>query len=106
MKRLHDRAVFKPIDVTKLSPEERRKTMRSLIFLREKRLDNQGANLRRRSKQRSWMEREETSCPTAQVESILSTAVIEAKEGRNVMTADIPNAFVQTSVPKTDSDER
>jgi hypothetical protein len=57
------------------------------------------------SKQRSWMYREETSSPTAQVESILLTAVIEAKEARDVVTADIPNAFVQTSVPNTDSDE-
>jgi hypothetical protein len=50
------------------------------------------------------MEREETASPTAQVESILLTAVIDAKEGRDVMTADIPNAFVQTDVPSTDSD--
>jgi hypothetical protein len=35
-------------------------------------------------------------------ESILLTGMIEAKENRDVMTADIPNAFVQT---KIDQDE-
>jgi hypothetical protein len=50
------------------------------------------------------MEREETLSPTAKGESILLTAVIEAKEGRDVMTVDIPNAFVQTTVPQTDNE--
>jgi hypothetical protein len=105
IKQLHDRAVFKPIDVNTPSQGERKKTSHSLIFLTEKK----DGTIKARtcadgSKQRSWMEREETSSPTAQVESILLTAVIEAKEGRDVMTADIPNTFVQTSVPETDSD--
>jgi hypothetical protein len=79
--------------------------MRSLIFLTEKRDGTiKARTCANGSKQRSWMEREETASPTAQVESILLTAVIDAKEGRDVMTADIPNAFVQTDVPSTDSD--
>jgi hypothetical protein len=31
-------------------------------------------------------------------ESHIITALIEAKQGQNVMTADIPNAFVQMDV--------
>jgi hypothetical protein len=37
MKQLHQRAVFKPLDVSTLSFDEKRKTMRSLIFLTKKR---------------------------------------------------------------------
>jgi hypothetical protein len=37
MKQLHQRAVFKPLDISRLSFDEKRKTMRSLIFLTEKR---------------------------------------------------------------------
>ena len=37
MKQLHDRAVFKTVDISTLSPTEKKKTMRSLIFLTEKR---------------------------------------------------------------------
>jgi hypothetical protein len=105
MKQLYDRTVFKTVDISTLSPTEKKKTRRSLIFLTEKR----DGTIKARtcadgSKQRSWMEREETTSPPAQVQSILLTAVIEAKENRDVMTADIPNAFVQTDVAHTDSD--
>jgi hypothetical protein len=37
-------------------------------------------------------------------ESVLLTAVIEAREGRDVATCDIPNAFIQTNVQTEDSD--
>ena len=35
-----------------------------------------------------------------QMESILITATINAKQKHDVMTADIPNAFVQTDLDK------
>jgi hypothetical protein len=73
MTKLHDRAVFKPLDISALSFDER-ETMRSLIFLTEKR----DGTIKARacatgSNQRSRIEREETASPTAQVESILLT---------------------------------
>ena len=37
MKQLHDRTVFKPVDISKLTKEERDQAMNSLIFLVEKR---------------------------------------------------------------------
>ena len=40
---------------------------------------------------------------TATLESILLTVVIEAKEGRDIMTTDLPNAFIQAKMPDTDS---
>ena len=52
------------------------------------------------STQCDYMERDEAASPTAMTESILITAVIDAKQNQDVMTADIPNAFVQTDVDK------
>jgi hypothetical protein len=49
------------------------------------------------STQRAYTERDEAASPTAMTESILITGVINAKERCNVMTADIPNAFVQSN---------
>ena len=49
----------------------------------------------------SW---EEVSSPTVSAESTLLTAVMEAHEGRDVATCDIPNAFIQTEVEEVDSD--
>jgi hypothetical protein len=46
------------------------------------------------------MEHDDAASPTAMTESILITATIDAKQKRDVMTADIPNAFVQTNVDK------
>jgi hypothetical protein len=43
--------------------------------------------------------------PTAALESIMITGVIEAKEGRDILTCDIPNAFIQALLPKKDPGE-
>jgi hypothetical protein len=50
------------------------------------------------STQRAYMSREEASSPTAASEAILITGVIDAKQNRDVMTLEIPNAFVQTEI--------
>jgi hypothetical protein len=54
-----------------------------------------------------WMSREDSTSPTAALESVMLTAIVYAKEGRDVMTCDIPNAFIQTKLPNIeDGDER
>ena len=50
------------------------------------------------STQRDYMDHEDANCPTAATESILITALIDAKQKRDVMTANIPNALVQTDI--------
>jgi hypothetical protein len=73
--------------------------MESLIFLVEKRDGRVKARTcANGSTQRAYMERDDAASPTAMTESILITATIDAKQKRDVMTADIPNAFVQTDV--------
>ena len=49
---------------------------------------------------RDWISREDKSSPTAHTESILLTSGIDAMEGRDMMTLDIPNAFIHAHVPK------
>ncbi len=39
--------------------------------------------------------KEEAASPTPQLESVLLTSVIDAQEGRDVRTMDVPNAFIQ-----------
>ena len=48
---------------------------------------------------REWHTREEATSPTASLESIFLTSIISSKENRDVMSADIPNAFIQASMP-------
>ena len=105
MKQLHDRNCFKPVNITTLSPTEKKRALESLIFLTEK----QDGTIKARhcangSVQREWMSRENVSSPTVNTESTLLTAVIEAEEGREVATCDIPNAFIQTQVEEVDQE--
>ena len=47
---------------------------------------------------RAWLPREETTSPMAALESIFLTTMIDAKEGKDIMTNDIPNAFIQVEI--------
>ena len=49
---------------------------------------------------REWLSKDDAASPTAFLESIILTAMVDAKEGRDVMSADVPNAFIQTSMPE------
>jgi len=49
---------------------------------------------------RSYIDKEDSASPTAANESINITCSIDAHKNRDIMTADIPNAFVQTELPK------
>ena len=73
--------------------------MESLIFLTEKKDGRiKARTCANRSTQQEYTDRDEAASPTAMAELHIITAVIEAKQGRDVMTADILNAFVQTDV--------
>jgi hypothetical protein len=78
------------------------------MFLGEKRCRTVKGRMVYNGKQtREWLSRENSASPTAALESIMLTAVIDAHEERNVMTCDIPNVFIQALLPKVkDRDER
>ena len=52
------------------------------------------------NKQRNHIDKTDATSPTAALESVLLTATIDAKEGRDVAIVDIPNAFVTTRIEK------
>jgi hypothetical protein len=53
------------------------------------------------------LSREDSASPTAALESIMVTAVIDAHEGRVVMTCNIPNAFIEALMPEVkEGDDR
>jgi hypothetical protein len=49
---------------------------------------------------REWLSREDSASPTVALESIMLTAFIDAHEECNVMTCNIPNAFIQALMPE------
>ena len=50
------------------------------------------------------MEHDEVTSPTVSTEGTLLATVIEAQEGQDIATCDIPNTFVQTHVEEKDKD--
>ena len=54
---------------------------------------------------REWLSREDCASPTAAMESIFLTVTVDAKENRDVMTNDVPNAFIQTEMEKVKEGE-
>jgi hypothetical protein len=54
---------------------------------------------------REYINKEDAASPTAATESILLTVTIDTKESRDIMSADIPNAFVQMYI-KNDKNEK
>jgi len=54
---------------------------------------------------RQWAGRKQTTSPTPKTESSFPTAMIDACEARDVMSADGPSAFAQTQSDAEDGDE-
>lgn len=103
----HQRKCFHPISIPEMSPRERKRAMESLIFLVEKRDGRiKARTCSNGSIQRNWMSKEEASSPTAHLESVLLTAVIDAEEDREVRTIDIPNFFIQTKINKKPGEDK
>ena len=50
------------------------------------------------------MSKDEAASPTTATDSVLLTGTIEAKQERDVMSLDVPNAFVQTEIPLKDKE--
>ena len=104
MDQLHRRNCFTPIDVATMTVDERQKTVNALMFLGEKRDKSvKGRMVYNGKPTREWLSREDSTSPTAALESIMLTAIVDAKEGRDVMTCDIPNAFIQTRLPNIET---
>ena len=107
LKQLHSRKCFGPIAVEALTKIERDRAQQALMYLAEKRDGTIKGRLVYNGKPtREWLGKEESSSPTVGLDSLFLTVMIDGKENRDVMTADIPNAFIQTPIEKLDTEDR
>ena len=92
---MHQRICFKPELVKNLTPMERKQAMRGLMILRQKKDGTTKGRLAYNGKPtRTWISREEASSPTASQEGIFLTSTVDANERRDIMSVDIPNAYI------------
>ena len=100
---LHHHDTFEPLDPKKLSKEDKKAALESHLFLEQKRDGKiKGHAIAGGDKQCGIIPKEEATSPTVSLEAVSLTAMIDAQEGCNVATVDIPNAFVQTKLEKAE----
>jgi hypothetical protein len=99
MKQLHDRKCFQAIYAESLSDVERKRALELLLFVVEKKSELlKSRHCANGNPQRQWMDREEVSSQTVSTEALFIRAAINAAEGGDVATCDIPTAFIQTDL--------
>ena len=80
----------------KVTHDIRKESLPYLMFLKRKRCGKiKGRECADGRKQREFISQEEASSPTVSAHALMATCIIDAIEGRNVATADIPGAFFQ-----------
>ena len=99
VEQLHTRKVSKPVDGNILTKEQKRASLRYLMFLTKKRCGRiKARGCADGRKQRETTRKEDASAPTVSIEAVMLSAVIDAMEGRDVATVDIPGAFMQADI--------
>ena len=86
--------VIMPVDTHTLTLQEKVKALPAVNLIKEKRNgDIKGRTFINGSKQRKYLKQDESiASPTASLESLITTSLIDAYKGRDVATYDIPGA--------------
>ena len=95
---LHQCGAFQPILHSVIEPQLRDNVLESHLFLDKRDDDIKARLVAGGDKQRHYTSSVDVSSPTCTHESIVLSAVIDAKENMDVAIVDIPNAFIQTPV--------
>ena len=89
-----------PISIDELTPQERKKAVQALMFLSEKcectvkgRLVYNSANTRK------CIDQDKVTSPAAAQESVILTGIIDMKEERDMIVADVSNMFIHACIP-------
>jgi hypothetical protein len=99
VEQLYTRKVSKPVDGDNLTKEQKRATLRYLMFLTQKRCGRiKARGCADGRKQRETTNKEDASAPTVSIEAVMLSSTIDACEGRDVATVDIPGAFMQADI--------
>lgn len=97
MQQLDEMKVLKP--VSDIDDKMKKDALEYLMFLKEKRCGKiKGRGCANGTKQWKYTSKHEKSAPTVATEALLLSCVIDAKEGRDVATCDIPGAFMQADM--------
>jgi hypothetical protein len=92
---LDDRKIFSPLKPNELSASTKRNALNLITMVKEKRCGKiKGRACADGRKQRRYIQKEEVTSPTVQLESLMLSLLIDAHEKRDVATADVAGAFL------------
>jgi len=99
LQQLHYREVIEPVKTSDMTGEQRRRALNYLMYLKQKRCSRiKARGCADGRKQQIYKTKDETRSPTVYTESVFLTSVIDAMEGRKVVTVDIPGAFMHSDM--------
>ena len=105
LQQIHDMEGFQPKHWHELTEEQRKKALKYLMYLKEKRDGKiKGRGCADGRSQRLYTTKIESSSPTASLAGLMLSCMIDAYEERDVATVDIPGAFLQTKMPDDEED--
>ena len=92
---MHERVRFRAVAVAELTRRERQRAQEGLMLLtRKKSGDVKGRLVYNGKGTRSWISREDKSRPIVLNKSLMLTCAIDAFQKRNIMSLDIPSAYI------------
>ena len=93
------RKVMEGRSANDLTTGQKRAALKYLMFLKQKRCGKiKGCGCADGRKHWMYKSKDETSSPTISTEALFLTCLIDAMEGRCVVTCDVPGAFMQTDI--------
>ncbi len=105
VKQIHMQNIFVPKHWDDLTLKQKGTILESFIFVEQKKSGVDKARMVINGSQlHDHITKEEASSPTAFTESVILTSIVDAKEGRDVSTVDILNAFAQTVITDSHKD--
>jgi Reverse transcriptase (RNA-dependent DNA polymerase) len=96
---LHNKGVFEPKHASSLTSAQKRASLRAVNLIKEKRTGElKGRTCADGSIQRSLYDKSETTSPTVATDALMYTLLIDAKERRDVATADVVGAYLNADM--------
>ena len=96
---LEELSVFEGIDPKTLTSKQRRSALRAINLIKEKRTGKlKGRTVADGRPQRSLCDKSETTSPTVSVDALMLSLMIDAKEDRDVATADVAGAYLKADM--------
>ncbi len=96
---LHDLTVFRPQDAKRLTKAQKKAALRAINVIKEKRCGKiKGRTVADGRAQRNLYTKDETASATVATDALLLSILIDAKERRDVATADFSGAYLRADM--------